>query len=71
MRPNEIQVSRIIRVYKFSLGFVAVPIEDVAIGDGGFIPAFETDDGSYCFHSVDYSNNDRVLYRGPAPKAPE
>ena len=69
MSLNEIQADRIIQVYKFSSGFVSVPREDVAIGDGGFMPGFETDDGYYCFHSNDYSNKDRMLYRGPAPKA--
>lgn len=65
MARSETQADRIIRTFYFSEGFVSVPREDVDIGEG-FMPCFGTEDGCYCFHSLDYTNKNRLLYRGPS-----
>ena len=36
----------------FSPGFVSVPIDEVILGDQGFLLGFEQDGVVYCFHAI-------------------
>ena len=51
------------RIKPFSFGFVSVPIDDVLLEHGGYLPGFEIDGTYYCYHALDTRNRGCLLYR--------
>jgi len=50
------------RVTPYSCGFVSVPVEDVELKFGGYLPGFVHDGRYYCYHA-DHSQMGRIIYR--------